>query len=66
MSHPNFDTERYREPHAEATLARIIWGHEYGPQSLSAMDWWDSLPERRKELVRMALNEIAGRPREQR
>lgn len=66
MNRPDFNAERYREPHAEATLARIVWGHEYGPQSLSAMDWWEGLPERRKALIRTALDEIAGRPREQR
>ena len=65
MSQPDFSAERYREPHAEATLARVIWGYEYGPQSLSAMDWWKQLPEKRKRLVRIALDEIAGRPREQ-
>lgn len=61
---PKFDAERYRQPHAEATLARVIWGDEYGPQPLSAMAWWEQLPERRKRIIRAALDEIAGLPRE--
>ncbi len=61
------DIERERRnlsPHAEAKLAISLWGAEYGPQRLGCMDWYDSLPESRKNLCREILDDLAGLPRE--
>lgn len=55
---------RNLSPHAEAKLAMIIWCDEYAAQNLGCMDWYDSLPERRKWLCRTALDEALGLKRE--
>ena len=61
MSH---DERRNLNPHAEARLAIVIWSEQYAYQNLGCMDWYDSLPDARKRKCRMALDVIAGLPRE--
>ncbi len=61
----DYDAERRNlNPHAEARLAMVIWGDEYAGQRKGCMDWYDSLPERRKQKCRFALDAIAMLPRE--
>jgi len=62
---PDYRSEpRNLRPHAEASLAMVLWGEEYSQQRLGCMDWWDSLPEARRDLVRLALDYAADKPRE--
>ena len=55
---------RNLNPHAEAIAAIHIWGAEYSQQRLGCMDWWDSLPDAKKRLVRGLLDRVASLPRE--
>lgn len=52
------------KPHAEALTAIYIWGHRYSQQKLGCMDWWDTLAEGEKRIVRQFLDRIAALPRE--
>jgi len=56
--------QRNLRPHAEAIMAISIWGYQYSRQTLGCMDWWDTLPEPKKAIVRSTLDRIATLPRE--
>ena len=45
-------------PHAEARLAMSLWADEYATQRGGCMDFWDSLPPRRKRFCADLLNDI--------
>lgn len=43
---------RNLNPHAEAVAAMYLWGSQYAAQNGGSMDFWDALPEGRKQLAR--------------
>jgi len=58
--------KRNLNAHAEAHIARVMWGREYAyKQRGGVMDFWEKyLNEDQRRRVRMALDEAGGRPRE--
>lgn len=56
---------RNLSPHGEAILAMALWGREYAAQRRGSMDWYDSLPEKRKQECRILLNRLSAADREQ-
>ena len=54
-------------PHAEAIAAMHFWSHSYAhEQRGGSMDFWDSLPEWKKDICREAVDKIIAAKREQR
>lgn len=59
---------RNLDPHAEAVAAMSIWGDDYAfKQRGGSMDFWDSLPDYRKNICRELVKRIrATKTEEQR
>lgn len=56
---------RNLNPHAEAIAAMHFWSYSYAhEQRGGSMDFWDSLPEWKKNICRDAVKKIKAAPNE--
>lgn len=54
-----------KESHKSAKAAMWLFGSEYGPQSLGINDFYDQLPDNRKDMCRQMVTEIEKAPPEE-
>ena len=59
------DQTRNLNPHKAARVAMYLYGHAYAAQRGGSMDFWDDLPEGRKNVCRKLVAELADTPDEE-
>ena len=59
------DQTRNMNPHKPARVAMYLYGHAYAAQRGGSMDFWDGLPEGRKNVCRKLVAELADTPDEE-